>query len=753
MLEGSSLLLATPPADAAPVAVREQPTGSAPVIGELAPGQHLVPLGMSRDAAWYAVPWAGGTGWVAQDHLAPAAAAAGADPSGGLPFDWPVGTPAERSSPGLSRRWYQAVGFNEAYALPGRRRAVHTGLDLNLRSGGDSDLGEPVYAAADGIVTASGAWPVWGNIVLIRHDLPTGQPLWTQYAHLRQRLVRTGDVVRRGQQIGTIGKGQGNRFAAHLHFEVRRRKVAPSFWPGMDHAEVERSYLDPAELIARSPSLPAAMALEVPTGETRSWASTAAAANEGSEGWLCLTVPVGDDPTTVPRVDLRPWTDAGTQVVLHLVPGPLGGAHLGAGFARAAAHCAGQLTGRPWAVVVGENWDAACAWSDGLRPAPATAAESANGSLDLVREALAAAGLLDVPVGPGPLARRQAPDDPLPWWRAFVADLADPGVWAVRAWTLGADPALTDWTDGWNEPTDPFNRYRALLAAVPRQFSHRPALLMGVDPSEPWDRTGGWLPALRAHVARWNATAGPAARAVFLSGTASAGSCTQAGPWCGLGLFLAEPWLEQAAEAAAARTLRASGADFVVRKRLHGQTLLPGGQPPTARRTPDEAAPALWGWGTVTGAAAASEAAAVLALAQKEQLAGWVVEPVPGYRTEHAVAFMAALRAGLPERPLGLAWRPGTPAPVVAALAPLADVLMPFVARTGALASVVGAVRRFDRPVVPVLDLAAATTPDDFDGFRAHAAATGRPGAGWVHRPGTKLPLPARKGADRHERE
>ena len=35
-----------------------------------------------------------------------------------------------------------------------------------------------------------------------------------------QRLVKKGDVVKRGQKIGTMGNNRG-MYAAHLHFEIR----------------------------------------------------------------------------------------------------------------------------------------------------------------------------------------------------------------------------------------------------------------------------------------------------------------------------------------------------------------------------------------------------------------------------------------------------------------------------------------------------------------------------------------------------
>ena len=139
-------------------------------------------------------------------------------------FDFPVGAPDGRG-------YYVAADLvNRAYYV--EHQAWHTGEDWNRALGpGDSpdvDLGDPVYAVAHGLVLASRAFPIWGNVVLIEHRLPSGQTVWSQYAHLGQRLVSKGDVVRRGARIGTIGKGDADRYPAHLHFEIRLKKLPAS---------------------------------------------------------------------------------------------------------------------------------------------------------------------------------------------------------------------------------------------------------------------------------------------------------------------------------------------------------------------------------------------------------------------------------------------------------------------------------------------------------------------------------------------
>lgn len=55
-------------------------------------------------------------------------------------FDLPVGPP-------------DAVGYYDAQPIGGDRG--HLGSDWNGNGGGDSDLGDPIYAAAGGVVSAA----------------------------------------------------------------------------------------------------------------------------------------------------------------------------------------------------------------------------------------------------------------------------------------------------------------------------------------------------------------------------------------------------------------------------------------------------------------------------------------------------------------------------------------------------------------------------------------------------------------------
>ncbi len=110
----------------------------------------------------------------------------------------------------------------------------HLGDDLNGIGGENSDLGDPVYAIADGRVSlAREGGPGWGNVIIVLHAcLENGQRKYVEsyYAHVDEILVNNSDDVKRGQQIATVGTA-GGRYLAHLHFEMREF-TTPFIGPG-----------------------------------------------------------------------------------------------------------------------------------------------------------------------------------------------------------------------------------------------------------------------------------------------------------------------------------------------------------------------------------------------------------------------------------------------------------------------------------------------------------------------------------------
>jgi hypothetical protein len=125
----------------------------------------------------------------------------------------------------------------------------HLGDDLNGIGGENSDLGDPIYAIADGrvLLTRDGG-AGWGNIVILLHAyLENGQRKYVQsyYGHVQDMLVRPGEMVKRGQQIATVGTANG-RYFAHLHFEMR--EVLTPFI-GAGYREDTRGWINPTKFI------------------------------------------------------------------------------------------------------------------------------------------------------------------------------------------------------------------------------------------------------------------------------------------------------------------------------------------------------------------------------------------------------------------------------------------------------------------------------------------------------------------------
>ncbi len=109
--------------------------------------------------------------------------------------------------------------------------ADHEGIDIIAASG------TPVVAAAPGRVVASFAEPMYGNRVVIEHSVgASGRRTRTVYKHLNARLVREGQTVARGQQIGTLGRtGILAAGILHLHFEVRQQVGSGGYSPFDPH--------------------------------------------------------------------------------------------------------------------------------------------------------------------------------------------------------------------------------------------------------------------------------------------------------------------------------------------------------------------------------------------------------------------------------------------------------------------------------------------------------------------------------------
>lgn len=91
----------------------------------------------------------------------------------------------------------------------------HQGIDIANR------IGVTVISTADGLVVKTGKDWALGKYVYINH----GYGLKTKYGHLSKIVVKTGQKVKRGEEIGAMGS-TGKSTGPHLHYEVMVNNVA-----------------------------------------------------------------------------------------------------------------------------------------------------------------------------------------------------------------------------------------------------------------------------------------------------------------------------------------------------------------------------------------------------------------------------------------------------------------------------------------------------------------------------------------------
>lgn len=179
-------------------------------IGMIRDGVPALPRAVTACLGWAALPAMLASSVLLQPALAwrlddaappakPAAAAAG--PLEDLPH-WQAPMDRMRVS----------AFYGILHAPTGR---LHRGIDFAVPSG------TRIVAPAEGVVIAStnryAGEEKWGELIIIEH----ADGLRSLYAHMEKRMVKTGEHVAAGQQIGTSG-ASGKATGPHLHLEVSR---------------------------------------------------------------------------------------------------------------------------------------------------------------------------------------------------------------------------------------------------------------------------------------------------------------------------------------------------------------------------------------------------------------------------------------------------------------------------------------------------------------------------------------------------
>ncbi|WP_443678186.1 peptidoglycan DD-metalloendopeptidase family protein [Nocardia pulmonis] len=133
-----------------------------------------------------------------------------------------LGNPAVTGTPSLAaglapirRTWPLAAGTFTISDHFGARGGAHLGVDMAAADG------TPIFSVADGVVVAAGAASGFGNWIVVDSIDVNGRPFSAVYGHEWDSgvLVRAGQVVRAGQQIGLVGSA-GESSGPHLHFEI-----------------------------------------------------------------------------------------------------------------------------------------------------------------------------------------------------------------------------------------------------------------------------------------------------------------------------------------------------------------------------------------------------------------------------------------------------------------------------------------------------------------------------------------------------
>jgi Peptidase family M23 len=126
-----------------------------------------------------------------------------------------VAIPNQKPSAGLSILRNYSVGRDEF----GGSNVPHAGIDLA------GEYQSPVFATADGVVSAVGVHEGRSTIVAIDH----GRGIQTRYGNLSSALIVLDARVKRGQLIGLMGHNEQSA-AGFVHYEVRidERAVDPN---------------------------------------------------------------------------------------------------------------------------------------------------------------------------------------------------------------------------------------------------------------------------------------------------------------------------------------------------------------------------------------------------------------------------------------------------------------------------------------------------------------------------------------------
>ncbi len=136
--------------------------------------------------------------------------------AGASQWSWGVCSGVTFTGPGANGWFILPTGSSRVsgWYFHDPRNPTHIGLDYACR------LGDPLYAADNGVVTIAGWNGGYGVLVELNH----GNGFVTRYGHFSDIVVGCGQAVYQGQLLGYCGS-TGWSTGPHLHFEIRHNGV------------------------------------------------------------------------------------------------------------------------------------------------------------------------------------------------------------------------------------------------------------------------------------------------------------------------------------------------------------------------------------------------------------------------------------------------------------------------------------------------------------------------------------------------
>lgn len=129
--------------------------------------------------------------------------------------------------------WRSAFGFGESTDY-----GFHEAEDLNLRTAGNSDLGQKLFAISDGTIKSvhsHAGIPTFGKHLFLEIKGKWGTR-WAHYSHCDNIYVKTGDTVKEGDLVATVGLS--GTTSAHCHFAIVKK------WTQEDNVANSKPELD-----------------------------------------------------------------------------------------------------------------------------------------------------------------------------------------------------------------------------------------------------------------------------------------------------------------------------------------------------------------------------------------------------------------------------------------------------------------------------------------------------------------------------